>query len=60
MSNELAGVAAVCLATLTVRAETWRRMGILDGIRYGMRDGKHDLTPADWRRYLDFADLHWH
>ena len=29
-----------------------------DSIGYFLRTGPHDVTPADWTAYLDFADQH--
>ena len=27
-------------------------------VSYHMRTGRHNLTPYDWNRYMDFADAH--
>jgi hypothetical protein len=27
-------------------------------MRYHIREGKHNITPEDWKHYLNFAD-HW-
>ncbi len=31
---------------------------VMHDIGYHKRHGKHDVTLEDWRRYLDFADMH--
>lgn len=31
---------------------------IMHDIGFSCHDGKHDVLPADWDRFLDFADLH--
>jgi hypothetical protein len=31
-----------------------------DGAHYHLREGKHSLAPADWERYMDFADKLFH
>jgi hypothetical protein len=33
---------------------------VMSTIGYRIRPGKHDVLPADWQAYMDFADLHWH
>lgn len=32
-------------------------LGFEGQVAYHLRTGKHDITPWDWERYLDFADL---
>jgi hypothetical protein len=32
---------------------------VMNTIGYHVRKGKHDVTPFDWKCYLDFADMHF-
>jgi hypothetical protein len=31
---------------------------VMRTVGYHVRQGKHDVTPYDWQRYLEFADMH--
>jgi len=42
------------LGTATMPAVNQPLLG--DAVAYHIRTGKHDITPYDWARYLDFAD----
>ena len=32
---------------------------VMNAIAYHVRTGRHDVTPFDWQRYMDFADKHF-
>jgi len=32
---------------------------VMGTLGYHLRTGKHDITPYDWQRYMDFADKHY-
>ena len=46
------------LATVKA-AKTWQELGKPECVDYSIREGKHNLTLADWTHYLDFADARW-
>ncbi len=48
------------LGTSGLPADTWPPVGqsVQGQIGYHVRPGKHDVTPFDWKQYLDFADKH--
>ncbi len=31
---------------------------VMGSTAYHIRTGGHDVTPYDWQRYMDFADMH--
>ena len=36
----------------------FQRLKCMDHTTYNVRHGGHDITPEDWREYLDFAEKH--